>query len=102
MKTTITSKSGCVNLGHLFIIAFMTLQISAQQVATVLTEGWQNSAWTNLERTLNTYNGSGKLTTAINQVWDPTASLWINSMQLNYTYNTNGTLNQLVAQTWNQ
>lgn len=71
----------------------------AKQVASDLSEKWENNAWANDSRSTYTYNAAGSVNESVGQTWVDNA--WVNSFKDVYSYNSNNKMTEVITQEWN-
>jgi hypothetical protein len=86
----------------LFLGFFLSINVSGQNIQTILSETWTGTNWQNLSRESYTYDGSDHITNILIQDWDEGSINWINSSRTVYTNNPDGTPNQMVIQSWDE
>lgn len=62
-------------------------------IVKVLTEGWLNEAWKNVNQLVYTYDGNGNMLTELIEYWD--ANAWLSMYK--YTYAYDGNANSIIG-----
>jgi Secretion system C-terminal sorting domain len=74
---------------------------ASKNILTQKTQMFFGANWLDYAATINTYNGSGKLSQSVEQTFDFMTFQLVNSSQQTYSYNADGVQNQSVSQKWN-
>lgn len=87
-------------LSSLVLCLIMSMNLSGQNIKTILIETWSGSSWLKSFLSTYTYDGSDHLTNVLSQTWDVPTVSWVNGSQSNYTNNPDGTANVVNNQSW--
>jgi hypothetical protein len=82
----------------LIIFSILTLNLSGQNIQTVLGEKWTSGVWVTDYKATYSYDVNSHLTKILTQSWN--GSSWENASQINNTINPDGTTSQMVMQAW--
>lgn len=87
--------------GSEWIVSYRSLYTYTNDNLTELLEQtWSVDHWENDGRTLNTYDGSDRISTSIFQIWDSDSSAFLNYFKFDYTYNGSGFISEVIVQNW--
>ncbi len=89
------------NRKMLLFFLFFPFVLIAQNISTIVTDTWQQSAWEPATRTLHEYQGDNLLL-ATNQLWDDGMLAWTNSSRFTYVYNPDNTVAEMDLDVWNE
>lgn len=103
MKTiTLTGRIRSRIASVIVLLLFSAYYTSAQTVKAMLTESWENGAWSNYARATNTYDGNNYQNATLYQSWTSDTNSWDDSFLISYNNNVNGSVRQSLTQMHNE
>jgi hypothetical protein len=91
------------NIGRflsLFLFFFMSINLSGQNIQSMLNETWESGNWVKAIQTSYTYDVNGYKLTSLSQVWDVPTLSWEDQARSSYSNNPDGTANIVTNQIW--
>ena len=90
-----------INRKAFLFFLFFPMLLGAQNVATILTETWNETQWVFATRSLHEYDGASNLLSVTNQIWDQDTSSWNDASRNTYLYNPDDSISEMTTEIWN-